>query len=290
MATVREAFQTFISGLELTQSEQDEASRQQNNVRENLRAHLGGIVRDILSGSYSRRTAIRPLNDIDVFIILEEAKHSAVRGQPPTTCLEMVKAALSRAYPMKAAATLQGRSVNIEFSGTGIAYDIVPAFNVSEGVYIIPDRERKSWIRTNPEVHRQALRIANERARNMLNPLIKAAKYWNAQNRKPLRSFHLEVMSYGAFKSPPASYPEGLRDLFGSLAASILYTCPDPAGIGPNIDDGMMQEERSRIQIALTQAAVVASRALLSERMGSIEEAHGAWRSLLGPAYPECGR
>jgi len=290
MATVREAFQTFISSLELTSAEQNEATRQHNVVRENLRVHLGGIERDILSGSYSRRTAIRPLNDIDIFIILEEAKHGAIRGQHPTACLEAVRAALAGAYPGKAAATLQGRSVNIAFAGTGIAYDIVPAFNVSEGVYIIPDRDRKSWIKTNPEKHKEALRLANERAGSKLNPLIKAAKHWNAHNKKPLRSFHLEVMSYGAFKAPPASYPEGLRDLFAFLSSSIAVRCPEPAGVGPNIDDGMAQDERTRIQVALKQAAETASRAIVFEGANRMEEAHGIWRGLLGPVYPERGR
>jgi hypothetical protein len=290
MATVAQAFHKFVGDLELTQAEQDEASRQQRVLRDNLRDHLGGIERDILSGSYSRRTAIRPLNDIDVFIILEEAKHGAIRGQHPTACLEAVKAALGRAYPTKAAAKLQGRSVNIDFSGTGIAYDIVPAFNVSEGVYIIPDRERKNWIKTNPEKHRQALQLANEKAGNMLNPLIKAAKHWNANNKKPLRSFHLEVMSYGAFKSPPSSFAQGLRDLLSFLAGSVLLSCPEPAGIGPSIDAGMPPEERRTIQTALMQAAEVASRAILFDSASRVEEAHGLWRGLLGPVYPERGR
>ncbi|MFS8071266.1 MAG: SMODS domain-containing nucleotidyltransferase, partial [Byssovorax sp.] len=87
MTTVREAFQKFVSNLELTQPERDNVSQQQNVVRANLRSHLGGIERDILSGSYSRGTSIRPLNDIDVFIILEEATHGALRGQQPTACL-----------------------------------------------------------------------------------------------------------------------------------------------------------------------------------------------------------
>ncbi len=264
-------------------------SRQQNVVRDNLRTHLGGIERDILSGSFSRGTAIRPLNDVDIFIILEEAKHGAIRGQQPTACLGAIKAALARAYPTKSV-TLQGRSVNIGFSGTGIAYDIVPAFNVTEGVYIIPDRDRKNWIKTNPAKHKEALRVANEKAGSKLNPLIKAAKHWNAQDKKPLRSFHLEVMSYRAFKSPPSSYPEGLRDLFSFLAASVLDSCPEPAGIGPNIDAGMSQEVRTNIRTALTQAAKAATQAVVHEGAGRIKEAHGIWHGLLGAVYPESGR
>ena len=61
------------------------ASKQQNVVRDNLQRHLGGIVRDALSGSYARRTAIRPLHDIDLFVVLDPATHRDV--YPSTTVL-----------------------------------------------------------------------------------------------------------------------------------------------------------------------------------------------------------
>jgi hypothetical protein len=291
MLTVLQAFQQFLENLELTESERSEASRQQKVLRDNLNKHLDGITRDILSGSYSRATAIRPLNDIDLFVILNKQVHTDVTtAMPPEQCLKKFQKALASAYPNKNAAEIQGRSVHIDFIGTGIGYDVVPALEMTGGDYMIPDRDRKTWIRTNPEKHRQACIAANERAGGKLNRLIKAAKQWkNRHNIRLLRSFHVEVMAYGAFNGPPPNFPAALQALLEHLGNAIAARCPEPAGVGPHIDAGMPQEDRTRIQKALREAASFAKQALLLDAQGRTAEAHAVWGKLLGSTYPEKG-
>jgi hypothetical protein len=290
MMTVTQAFEQCLQGLELTEAERAEASRQQNVVRDNLRRHLGGVERDFISGSYGRRTAIRPLNDIDLFVILDRRIHADV--YPPTSpehCLQKVQRALAAAYPGKSAAKLQGRSVNIEFQGTGIGYDVVPAFAVSGDMYMIPDRDRRSWINTDPERHWAACTAANERAGGKLHPLIKLAKQWNQEHGRILRSFHIEVMAYRAFGAPPPSYPAGLAALFDYLAQAVMLACPDPAAVGPNIDAGMTSQERSQAQHALRHAGARAHEAIEHDRQGHLGMAHAIWHELLGNVYPARG-
>lgn len=293
MTTINHAFEQLRTSLELTDAEQKEASRQQNVVRAKLDQHLGGIDRDFLAGSYSRRTAIRPLNDIDIVLVLNRDTHKDVYPSPstlPDACLQKVQGALDRAYQARVPIRLQNRSVNIEFKESGIGYDIVPAFVVTGGSYMIPDRKRKSWIETNPEKHRDACVKANERAVGKLNPLVKMAKHCNARAEKRLRSFHLEVMAYEAFGAPPARLSDGLQALLAFLADRVLRTCPNPAGAGPNIDDGMPPEERNAARDFLKRASEQAARALRLERENMTEEAHFLWRDLLGDPYPERGR
>lgn len=283
--TVPQAFDQLIRGLELTEREQNEATRQSNVVRDNLRASLA-IVHDFLSGSYRRRTAIRPLKDIDLVLVLDESKHRSLRSEPPQKTLALVRDALARAYPNAKPPRMQGRSVNIDFRGTDIGYDVVPAFRQAEGGYLIPDRERGSWIRTDPERHRQACIAANQAAGNMLNPLIKMAKAINARHHRPLRSFHLEVMTYSAFAGRPSSYPDGLRRLFEHLADRVLQSCPEPAGLGPRIDQGMTSEARGELRKVLQQWAKTAGEALAAADRGDVAAAHGRWSRLFGPLYP----
>jgi hypothetical protein len=288
MRTITQAFEQCIQDLELKETERTEASHQQNVVRDKLRRCLGGVERDILSGSYSRRTAIRPLNDIDLFMILDRAVHADVYPPaPPEHCLQKVQRALAAAYPDKPPARIQGRSVNIEFQGTGIGYDVVPAFTVSGNMYMIPDRDRKSWI--NTDRHKEACTAANARAGGKLHPLIKLAKHWNQAHGRVLRSFHIEVMAYRAFQAPPATYPEGIAALFEHLAQAVMVVCPEPAGIGPNIDAGMTSQERAVARQALSQPAASARNALELDRLGRVREAHGVWRALFGGVYPEKG-
>jgi hypothetical protein len=128
---------------------------------------------------------------------------------------------------------------------------------------------------------------ANQRAGSKLNPLIKMAKQWKAERRVPLRSFHLEVMTYGAFASAPDRFPDAARALFAHLANAALDACACPGGAGlPNIDAGMTQDERTRVREMLMEAEGKAREALEHERAGRVAEAHRCWRWLFGSVYP----
>ncbi len=301
MFSVAQAFDTFMKRLELTESEREKVSRQQEELRRRLRDKLTGIVRDVLVGSYARKTAIRPLNDVDLFLELDPEVHGARRGREPQLLLEDVQRALRACYPTTVASgpatRIQGRSVNIEFTSTGIGYDVIPAFRVRTpggsalaDHYEIPNRSRRDWIKTNPEVHGQLVIAANARADGMLNRLIKAAKNWNRTHAssagdKPLRSFHLEVMACEAFQAKPRDERRGLYELFAFLSSRISAACPDPARLGPDLDADLTPSERRRAQEKLQEAAQITLRALHHEDRGQDEEAYKLWRSLLGPEF-----
>jgi len=292
MLTIPQAFDQLRRSLELTPAEQSKASDQQNVVRDNLRKHLGGgIVHDSLSGSYARGTAIRPLHDIDIFVVLDPTTHRDVyptTNVGPSACLNKVLRALEAAYPNKDRPKLQGRSVNIVFTGTGIGFDVVPAFETAVDTYMIPDRDRSDWIQTRPEAHRASLVRANEAAGSRLNPRIKMMKQWKAHKHPdlPLRSFHVEVMACNAATPSPAPDAEGMQVLFAALAKAVLVACPEPAKVGPHLDKGMTQAERTRAREALVVAEAEATRALGLERAGRVAEAHGVWKGLFGAPYP----
>ena len=289
---VASTFQSYLSSLELTNRERADASAQQIALRDRLHQHLAGFVDSRLVGSYRRGTAIRPLKDIDVFVVLDARQHHRDVPEAPLRLLQTIERALRASYPNHQP-RIQGRSVNIAFSGTEIAYDIVAAFaptwtgaaDTEPPYYEIPDRHVSTWIRTNPAKHAEACIAANERAGGMLNGLIKAAKHWNRASGKPLSGFHIEVMSYSAFWSKPDDPRAGLRDLFQYLARAVQSACPDPAGLGPAIDADLTSQERAHARNLLHGAAQVAQAAVDSERKGDHAAAIASWRSLLGDAF-----
>jgi hypothetical protein len=251
---------------------------------------MAGVVRDFLVGSYMRKTAIRPLNDIDVFLELDRVTHRDRWNREPLLLLEDLQRALRACYGQPGPKTrIQGRSVNIDFAGTGIGFDVIPAFAESPGVYLVPDRHQRTWIRSNPEIHRERLVEANARAGGALNPLVKAAKHWNcrrvdAKDEKPLRSFHLEVMAYEAFSSKPPDLRSGVARLFTFLSQRVLSPCAEPARLGPNLDADLTPGERQRAYVELSEAARVANAAVASE-LGNPTLAHQYWQQLIGPEY-----
>ena len=290
--TVASIFQAYLSSLELTDRERADASAQQIALRDRLRLHLAGVIDSRLVGSYRRGTAIRPLKDIDVFVVLDARQHRRDVPHAPLRLLETIDRALRASYPDHQP-RIQGRSVNIGFSGTEIAYDIVAAFaptwteaaDTEPPYYEIPDRRASTWIRTNPATHREACIAANERAGGMLNGLIKAAKHWNRASGKPLSGFHIEVMSYSALPSKPDDPRAGLRDLLQHLASAVQFTCPDPAGLGPAIDADLTWQDRAHARNLLHSAAQVAHAAVDAERKGDCDTALAWWCSLLGDVF-----
>lgn len=275
--TVARAFDDLRRSLELTQDERSKADAQQKVVRETF-----GNVETFLTGSFARGTAIRPLHDVDLFVVLAQPV-----SHDPSKVLGDVHGVLARKFPNTRIIHPQNRSVHIEFSGSGIEFDVVPAHKVGD-VYMIPDRERNHWIRTNPRLHEEKAICANRQCGDKLKPLIKMAKHWNrragGQGQKLMSSFLLEVMAW-EFKDTPSSYARGLVELFAFLAGRVQSPVPDPAGVGPRIDEGMDQAARTRIARALDDAANEGQRALTEASVGNTSAAHVIWTRLLGDVY-----
>lgn len=296
MATLRQSVHDFIAKLELTDAEQTAASNQHVYLREGLAGllTLDPAYNTFLTGSYARSTAIRPLKDIDVFCVMKRSFELDPDIHPPAKALRVIKKALDTLYPGKAADP-QNRSVNIEFSGTGIAYDVVPAFVDSKAageVFLIPDIDAGRWIRSNPRIHKDKSISANVAAGNELKPLTKAVKHWNRQLAKDarLRSFHIEVMAWDVLTTPPESRLSGLLALFAGLAERVLHTTPDPAGLGPDIDTDLTWSQRQDAAKRFRDAASEIKRAQTLAADGKVEAAHYIMYGLFGNPYPEKGK
>ena len=287
MTTISHIFEQFAQALELSEPEERNASQQQNSLRENLRRTLGGFVTDRLIGSYARRTAIRPLHDIDLLVVLDPAVHSDVSMASPNACLRKVQRALAASYPNKVTPDLQRRSVGISFSGSGIDYDVVPAFEVPgmQNVYRIPDRVGNVWIHTNPALHAERSTQANARAANKLKPVFKMLKYWRRTAGCGLASFHMEALSWDVFPGDPGRYPDALCLLTEALSIRVRGSCPDPARVGPAVDADLTVSSRDREVRRLSEAAQHMRRILTMERQGDVPRAIAEWRALLGNVF-----
>lgn len=286
MTTVVQAFEAMIRDLHLTPEQKAKAQTQRASIIEKLRVDLS-IAQDFISGSFGRNTATRPISDVDLVLVLN---HDPASGQAPLQVLDVVRDALDNAYPNKEHPILQNRSVGISFSGTGIDYDVVPAFE-DGGILRIPDRESNRWIPTDPKAHVKICNNANDAANKKLKPLVKAAKQWNGQReKKAVRSFHLEVMAYDLLRGVTGGYPAGLATLFEGLVSQVRRTCPEPAGLGDPLDADMSPSDREAAAAAFAEAARRARSAIELAEQGKTEHAHWMWRHLLGPIYPERGQ
>jgi hypothetical protein len=295
MISVHDAFKKFRSRLELSDKEQDDASRSHYEIRDYLKTKFD-IERDILTGSYRRETKTKPLKDVDIFCILSE-KERHRRDEPPGDLLAAFETALVEKYG-KSNVTRQRRSVTVDFGvktdenedtgGKVMSFDVVPAF-AKDGHYEIPDTGNPAgWTETDPEVHFDKAVQAQERYKREWKGIVRMTKKWNAQAGKPVKpSFLIEVMALELLVPPfEGDYRYELKGLLAAMAGRIHETWPDPAGLGPPVSDSMDRAARDAAQVALRKAEAAAAAAINLERQGRNGDALKAWRALFGPMFP----
>lgn len=288
--TVPQAFDELFSAIEMTDPERAMASTQQKSLRVKLDALLH-LDTTYLSGSYRRRTLIRPVDDIDLLLVLDGSQYKdiiALDGVGATTALDLVKVALSNAYP-KSEIKPWGRCIQIKFAGTGIGFDVVPAFRDDDGAFYIPDQDHGAWVRTDPKEVERLVTEANEKTDGWLIPLVKLLKSWKDANDAPIRGYHLEALAYHALQTAPANARAGIADLFAQLAIDVLCTTPDIWMHGEAPDTHMAYADRLKVSTMLQQAATDARRAQQLEDDDDVNGAHAIWRALFGKRYPESG-
>jgi hypothetical protein len=293
MITIPEGFDKFKSRLELTDREQEDASRRHQKIREYLREQFE-IERDFLTGSYARWTKTKPLKDVDIFFVLGK-KERGYCDKNPNVVLEKFREVLAPKYTGNEV-SLGRRSVQVDF-GVPVAedttndqvmsVDVVPAF-ASGPHYELPDRTTSEWVMTDPEVHAELTTKANKAFSGEWKPLVKMIKKWNQTAGKPVKpSFLLEVMALELFVPEfSGGYPYELKAFFATAADRIGEVWPDPAKLGPAVSDQMDQAKASVARGALLGAEESVTRAINLAKSGRQGDAFQEWRKLFGPLFP----
>jgi len=290
--TVAEAFNTFKSNLEITQSESQDASRKQKEVRALLNDTFA-IDQDFLTGSYARHTKTRPLKDVDIFLVLN-ASESHRMDDEPKVVLEAVRACLAVKYGAENV-KVDRRCVTVNFDSVSTAageddkvltFDVVPAFEI-KGAYKIPDAKSNSWIMTDPAIHAQLSTAKNAELNAAWVPLVKMIRRWNRNADRPIKpSFLIEVMALDLVDRPFGNYPDEIRRFFAAAASTIADRWPDPAGLGPDVSDEMSSSAVAAAEAALRKAELQAMNAQRAENLGRIGDALGIWKSVFGRYFP----
>lgn len=277
------------SRIELSDADYKVASHYQQTVRQRLDHTLGGFDGSLLIGSYKRYTALAPLKDVDIAVLINAEKRRNLISQGPHACLNAVRASLDEAFEkIHKEPTMQRRSVCVEFRRGELKCDVVPALATERpGVLWIADRDADRWLLTAPEIHAEISTEMNKRSGGLLKPIIKLVKAWKLERRVPLKSFHLEVMCYEALSAQPLSIAHGLYLTFAHLARAIRQKCPDPTKIGGDIDDDLSLEKRQAASSALQAAACLAMEGVHYEYdIGQTADAHNCWKCVFGDLYP----
>jgi len=291
MLTRNEAFRKFRSKLELTQKEQNDASRRQKEIRGVMNAAFN-IADDFLTGSYRRWTKTKPLKDVDIFCVFHDDERGAYRnGKHPSVVLGAVERVLIDKYGSENVHR-QRRSVTVDFPDGSdeervMSFDVVPAFTKSSH-YEIPDTATQSgWTETNPKVHEQKATDANAAFGGEWKGMVRMTKSWNRTKDKPVKpSFLIEVMALEILRPPFGNdFPYEFLSFFATAADRIDETWADPAGLGPPVSDTMNASERAAAKRALTEAHYLVREAIELSRAGRGGDALRKYRGLFGDFF-----
>lgn len=296
MITVKDAFAKFLSRLELTDKEQDDASRRQNEIRGYMDEQFH-VDHDFLTGSYKRWTKCKPLKDVDIFCVLgEDERH--YRNKHPSVLLGAVEKQLVEKYG-RDKVSKQRRSVSVQFGvkpnddedtgGKVMSFDVVPAFTKAEHYEIPDEATAKLWTETDPRVHHDKAVEAQKQYDGAWKAIVRMIKKWNANAGKPVKpSFLIEVMALELLFPPfGGDYRYEVKSFLATMAEHIDRQWNDPAGLGPPVSDGMDALSRRSAKVKLLEGSEAAGLAIRLEKQGKNGEALQVWRKqVFGPLFP----
>lgn len=286
---VKDAFEKFRHRLEITTSEDKDASRRHNELRDYLRSRLP-VADDFLTGSYRRDTKTKPLADVDVFVVLSDISEK----DDPNDVLKRVRDVLVDKYGEPRVAT-DRPAVRVDYGpenpspdDTVMSIEVVPAF-AKDDHYRIADPTKSGWMSTDPKLHATMATDANKTFSNEWKPLVKMVKAWNRNLAEPVApSFLIEVLALKLIRGPwTGAYPRELRAFFAAAAERISESWLDPAGLGSPVSDQLHLDAYAleAARTALQDAERQCGEAIRLERTSGSGAANDAWQRLFGPLF-----
>lgn len=214
--TLIQCITSLLDKITITDRQTETISTTYNNIKSLLlktESELNGET-VFQNGSYDRDTIIRPLDDIDLFFVLNKEKYLDENGNYPNpqTVLTKIKDYLNDTTDYKDKVKQDRPCVTVHMADK--KFDILPCFGDDENGYQMPNADLSSWIFTNPVKHSERLTAVNKK-NNKTIPLVRIIKYWNKENKKLIPSFHVEEITIEIFNVVEFSnYEEGIYQWF----------------------------------------------------------------------------
>lgn len=286
MTYVDDAFAKCKTTLEITTTEQNFAKAKHDDIRALVRANWA-LDDDFLTGSYRRHTKTKRLKDVDIFVVVDsDGPQAYLRDLHPSKVLAALQAVLRLKF---ADVTIDGFACVVKFGADDeiASFEVVPAFKRKGGGWEIPDADRSTWVSTNPKIHHEQSTKINGRCDERFVPFVKMIKGINRNFDEPINpSFLLEVMAQGLVATPFGRYQDEITWFLASAADQITDDWPDPAKIGPDVNDTMSAYDRRAAADTLRSWQRIAEKAVRLEDDGEEKAAVEEWRKLFGSRMP----
>lgn len=177
----------------------DSVNRTINHLKAQLQRHISenedfALVEILNSGSVEKKTAITPLNDVDVAIVL---RWDELPDDDRESLLERVMELLIELYASKPREDFSpGRhAVRIRFREKNLSVDVVPLIpNPEDSDFgLLSTRDSDEWVLTSIPRHLKFIRDRIREHPNYLD-LVRLTKWWRKERGVHFKSFLIELL------------------------------------------------------------------------------------------------
>lgn len=190
--SVNSYLDSLSSALVLKSNEKESIKRSILTLRQRLNSYFDNIEEMIEFGSYTRGTILPrkadSKSDIDFMIVFNNSS-----DYKPQTYLNQLKRFAEKKY---STSEIFQSSPTIVLNLNHIKFELVPSYTsgLFWKTYHIPAPQNTfyEWIETSPNEFNDELIRRNGQENNKIKPIVRLAKYWNAQNGYVYSSFLLE--------------------------------------------------------------------------------------------------
>lgn len=200
MPTFLQSIQLLIDNITVTDKQEENISSSVNNITSTLEDDISLKLKEtFLNGSYERDTIIRPLDDIDIFAVLDDNEWKDEFGNLPNpqSVLSKIKNFLNKQNDYAGKVKQDRPCVTVTLSNK--SFDVLPAFELGEIGYQIPNYDLETWTLSYPKTLTESLDEAHRNYNYKLKDIIKVIKYWNRLNDKIVPSYHIEEVAIKIF-------------------------------------------------------------------------------------------
>jgi len=286
-SSVPGGFAELLRRLELTQDQSATASTRAKAFKDFFDVNFTMAEQAFTIGSYRRGTLIRPERDIDLLAPLHYSTYKERYDRDSRAFLYFVRNKLNDSY---ANTRVSSREVAVLLDFNIIRADLVPAFPRKGGGYFIPNG-KKGWTATNPDYHADLIGNRDHDLDKRLKPLIRLMKFWNIQNDRHLRSFHVELMIWRMWQrdaSIPA-YSTAVMQSIDAMRSWVRSGFDDPWEEGGRIDKYLSSRDRTMVLRMLNQDAKSSAQAEDYRNEGKTEKAFERWNAVFRRGFPAYG-
>ena len=199
--TLLECVRGLIDNISVTDRQEESIKGSLSNLEDHLKDKDNDlhVTKTFTNGSYERDTIIRPLNDIDLFAVLDRDAWKDENGNLPSpqSVLTKIKNYLNDQPDYKDKVSQDRPCVTVKLSDKN--FDVLPSFEEFGGGYLIPNHDLKSWTYSYPEQLTEDLDNIHRQRDYKVKPTIKAVKYWNREKGKLIPSYHIEEAAINIF-------------------------------------------------------------------------------------------